>query len=994
MKGKNNLKASKQQVVARTTSSALSIKRFELIVKLLLFKFGYEADIFIEGPNNCVLQLQTLPHMFFGRMEEIKRKCSKTFITDCKRILAINEQVNKDSSCFAQYRKELLRILNIAEEYLVYYSYDDHPAENLLEGNARTTLLLEYAKVVGQFPFDMDIKKAIEFQFQGITYATSPLSVINDLNYPPLYDEVSSLIESFYEDPGIKSVFDFELRLATVLWRFGKFMEVPMGKTISLHNAEPECQLILSDMPMSKTKATTTKMKRLPSPVVTPKIATEAVRFVMNTHVPLRPSFPSEMRNPNSPANLLNITTTFASNPEYFAGLHQRFLTPEMVKPYGESMLKTACFHNNIKLVRRLIELKVDPKLNDKIQVPALLCVAMGGSTEILEILIKCGVSISDSIYANFNIYDVALIVENYAFAMYLQQHHPYVNYFKDLPMDVLSISMSMRNQHAILSLVLKFGFVPTDLHLRAALLQGQINTFDTLLRIIDDKHLNYILLQEAVYSNCLPQTESLLKRKMDPNLLTEKGYSLLSLTVSLGFRTMTKLLLAYRANPDIIDKGGLQPIGRATLAGSVRIVADLIEAGANHRILVNKQSLFELAVARQHVKLAIFYVNNGIFSPNDISSTNETLFTMILEQLPQVTLVKACLAVKDVRLTTLADESLLAMALVEQCDSEVIAELYKLCQNCNELRYKNKRFDLAELIALHPESDNIAMLFSAKDGLSAEPTPLTSNNPFSFHFRLANIPPKDWRFLLGCDGNLEESIRAYQVERMQLIDQLRQLYDQIIALSPTEIHELTNIEQLKQSAPNRSLQTRIQRLQEMLSSEMPSPIVYQPEKLVIIANVENSTYNKNLSFHVLKSALGLTQLLNHNCYFLVTHQLDTLIHGITDDRLAPFKKIFFAPRINAKSGLKDIKARHITATIRIDGEVLTLPLVYCMKANTNHRIVVAQLLPEHGDKIILFPVRWLNNGFHDERYNGISHFEGGSVVTTEPESSLKISRN
>ncbi|MDQ2994854.1 MAG: hypothetical protein M3R00_07940 [Pseudomonadota bacterium] len=231
-----------------------------------------------------------------------------------------------------------------------------------------------------------------------------------------------------------------------------------------------------------------------------------------------------------------------------------------------------------------------------------------------------------------------------------------------------------------------------------------------------------------------------------------------------------------------------------------------------------------------------------------------------------------------------------------------------------------------------------------------------------------------------------------YQTLRKELITELNDLYSGAISLNPATVYETDNLDQFLLSAPNRALQSRIKRFREELIDKFSSaPLVYTFRRNDKTEPL-NRIYTRNLTYGQLSKAFGLTPVLNNERYDLVTNQIYTLISDITEDRLVPFQKIFLSPRINSKSGLKDIKGRHVTATIRINGEEFKLTVAYCMKANTKHRILVAEWRPLHDGKILLFPMRWLNNGFHDERYNKIKHFEGGSVVTSESEQMRGIS--
>ncbi len=961
-------KKAKAKKTNKTHRYAIGAQRFELIVKLFLFKYSFYPKIAIISLQNTNI----IQNMFSGRMNQIKSQMSNSFIADCKRITEINLLIINDRESFEKHKPELTKALKIEPEYLVPYKLapgvDESKELSILE---REKLLFQLAIAIAKFDINKDFTQHVELEFNGTTYFITPSQVIHDLNYLPLIEDMYNNIENSYADKKSIIMYEFEKRLTFLLWKFRRFIKADLRNPIDLSSAI---------MPEDITSLNSIHDFHKPNEPVMQKIAQSKLSQSMSIDdfISIQPHFKPTL--PDTDSAELKAMLSFACFPEHFDRIHQFVLTPEIVKKYGELMLKSACYTNNMKVVKRLLELKVDPNFKQKSQAPALLCAAMGGNIVICQLLIDHGASIKNSMYNNFHIYDIALLAENYALAVYFDRKHPFQKHF-DKNYDVLSISMATRNLHAIRNLTEHFGCVPTSDHLQIAVSHEQFKVFEMLLPKVPSQQLKLSLLVFCALNNFTTQTQLLLNRGMTAHALDPLGFSLLSMTISSGFVAIAELLLLNHADPNFIDATEIPNLVHATILGSKRIVSALIRAGATTKLNYNNETLLEIALKYKHVNLALFYLRGGYFSPNHCTESGKTIFEIIIESLPDLALIKACLASENIILTTADGQSLLTLALIEQCDITIITELMSADVNTSN-------YSLVELIELHPDSEALAKLFQFKPREEAKSIhPTIANNRFLFLCHSENIPPKDWRQFTEHTENPAEKLKEYQDKREKLILELNQLHKIIQEKHPMEAFNLDEMSRLKASGPNRALQTRIERLQSLLTkAPAPQNIFHEIAKISsdgFKAEIRLENYLRSeIPYNNLVSILGLTPVANNNRYALVTQQLDTLIPDFSDDLLAPFKHILAAPCINPKNGLKNIRARHATASIQIDGEEIKLEVTHYLKARNKDRILVAEIFPNNGGIILLVPIKWLRNGFHDDRYSGITHFNGGHAVT------------
>lgn len=968
---------SKKVTTEKQSEITLGIKRFELMIKLLLFKYAYETNTYLRNGNNSCAKFNTIDQIFKMIDPETKKLFSKSFLKACKRIAAINIEINKSSNRLNEFKNELVKILGIDPVFVTFYEYDEEsPNEKILQGERRLLLLFTYAQAVAKFNPKKDILQTIDFVFENECYSISPMSVAHDLNCPPLTEEVHALQNH------CRAVYDFEIAFSNLVWKFGELMKTECSNPINLHNAKPNSVFLVD-----KTNSISYE-HNLDSSHINKNQQTDQksiTNFFLQQFVPLLPYFTINKNKANPTMDRLNKLVCFASSEELYNDLHQNLLDSDTVKNYGEILLKTACFHNNIKLIKKLLQMKVNPFENILVEIPTLCCVAMSGSIGLFDLLAPEGGVISASTYLDYSVHDTAMLSEKYALALHIEQKFPYKKYISSIgEYDILCMAMASRNMHAIITLLTIHRIVPTLQHLWMALQLGQLKTFDLFIAKTPIENFNPEILNHIVGNNLLKQADLIFRKKVNLNGHTKKGYSLLSIAISQALPSMTELLLQYGADPNILDITGAAPLIRATVIGSKRIVQALINANASIHVRYQDKSILEIAVINQYQGLVQFLISNLYFSPNDMTFDNITVFEFIIRNFPKFSLVQACLNHSDVKLTATDGTSLLELALSEQCHAPIIEILAQAHMKVTAQLPTN----LQELIAQHPENEKIAQLFNTKSIIAENSAQLSvALNPFLLLCRDQNIPKKDWHPLAKRQDDPNSCISFYQSQRKHLIAELLNLYGTLTKKFPEEALKL-DLNKIIKSAPIRSLQTKIARIRDIITIDLKNDFVVEnigtsrsPHPII----KEESTYfGGKITYTQLIPILGLVAPLNNSRYALVTNQLDTLIHDFTEDRLEPFKRVLATPMISNKNGLKDIKARHATVTIKIDGEELKLNVSHYLKARTKDRILVAEITPHNGSITLLVPVKWLRNGFHDDRYNGITHFSGGHAVTTD----------
>lgn len=352
-----------------------------------------------------------------------------------------------------------------------------------------------------------------------------------------------------------------------------------------------------------------------------------------------------------------------------------------------------------------------------------------------------------------------------------------------------------------------------------------------------------------------------------------------------------------------------------------------------------------------------------------------------------------------NVNLVTVSGVSLVEYALTLSCRAEIILALF----NAYTIPDQEKSDRISQLIAVHREGQLIAETLRKKEEsslASVVPELKLSENRFSMHPNWQDIPPKDRQHVASYHSDPSKAVGLYKTDRLQLISELTRLYDIVMRQYPEIAVEFPPIEQLKHTAPNRSLQSKITSLRALV--EDLNATVYQSTKSLISTASIDLTNDKSTFFFASKKSLasllpilGLTMVANHHHYVLVTQQLATLIHDYSDGHIEPFRRVLTSPMISHKNGLKDIKVRNITAIVRIDKVEYTLPVPFYLKVKkTKHRILVAQLAPNSGPCNLLLPIHWLNNGFHDNRHAGKTQFRGGSMVTSVVQEELMQSNH
>lgn len=346
--------------------------------------------------------------------------------------------------------------------------------------------------------------------------------------------------------------------------------------------------------------------------------------FNLSNYVPLTPSHEINTQGKSQQMEQINPLIFFANHPKFYDSHQAVILNRNVIQQYGELLLKSACAHNNSKLVKRVLASGINPFSNVEVEVPVLQCVALGGSIEIFDMLVSNGKHIRESTYLNYAIHETALLAENYALAVHIEKRFPYADYIGTLNYDLLGIAMAMRNLHAIIALPALHAVIPTQKHLDFAWKLGQIKTLELFFMKAAAADLTSVQLSLSIFYNHSKLVEILLKRNCDPNSLDKNGDSALSQAISLGQLQTVNLLLQYKANPNLPNSLQVTPMIRAAAQGSKKIMQALIDAKGNLQIDYHGKSLFEIAIVNQNLGLASYLISKGYFSPNQVSTTQK----------------------------------------------------------------------------------------------------------------------------------------------------------------------------------------------------------------------------------------------------------------------------------------------------------------------------------------------------------------------------------
>lgn len=135
-------------------------------------------------------------------------------------------------------------------------------------------------------------------------------------------------------------------------------------------------------------------------------------------------------------------------------------------------------------------------------------------------------------------------------------------------------------------------------------------DTIETVIRSNDYQHafestvqLNVALMFTVWYRN-LEFTVRLLRQNADPNMTDAKGRSALHYACITGYGPMVRLLLHYRAKPNLWDqKYTVTPLHYAALSGSIDCIQLLIRNGAQANAGIEKRSALHYAVQKNAFK-------------------------------------------------------------------------------------------------------------------------------------------------------------------------------------------------------------------------------------------------------------------------------------------------------------------------------------------------------------------------------------------------------
>lgn len=123
--------------------------------------------------------------------------------------------------------------------------------------------------------------------------------------------------------------------------------------------------------------------------------------------------------------------------------------------------------------------------------------------------------------------------------------------------------------------------------------------------------------LMFAVWHRNLEFAARLLRQNADPNTFDEKGRTTLHYSCVTGFGPMTRLLLHYKAKPNLWDNQlTVTPLHYAAIFGSAECINLLVKAGAEVNAGIEKRSALHFAVQKNALKCVQLLLQYGC-NPN-----------------------------------------------------------------------------------------------------------------------------------------------------------------------------------------------------------------------------------------------------------------------------------------------------------------------------------------------------------------------------------------
>lgn len=123
--------------------------------------------------------------------------------------------------------------------------------------------------------------------------------------------------------------------------------------------------------------------------------------------------------------------------------------------------------------------------------------------------------------------------------------------------------------------------------------------------------------LMFAVWHRNLEFAARLLRQNADPNMMDDKGRTTLHYSCVTGFGPMTRLLLHYKAKPNLWDNLlTVTPLHYAASSGSAECINLLVKAGAQVNAGIEKRSALHFAVQKNSLKCVHLLLQYGC-SPN-----------------------------------------------------------------------------------------------------------------------------------------------------------------------------------------------------------------------------------------------------------------------------------------------------------------------------------------------------------------------------------------
>ncbi len=671
-------------------------------------------------------------------------------------------------------------------------------------------------------------------------------------------------------------------------------------------------------------------------------------------------------------------------------------------------MLMCVAADGRVDVCEFLLENGVSPYESDEMGLCALHCAILSPLNEkntirLLTKMLFLGGEIRDAYFGNHNLAEIALICKKTGVAIWLEQELKLVNKKRNRTLlttalfkgDNLSIASIINSKTIVRSSDLRLTITFRNTKMFPIIFEKWFSSQENSPIIETLK----IILNRAVTDNLPSCVEYIIKNSRPEDKFDLLNYAFL-IAISVGNFTMALLLLELGASPNAHFHDDKYPLYKAVQAGSKKLVNALIK---HKDLLLDKafpnNDLLQHAIRFEHPHLVAMLIIEFHYLDKDPNNTNY-IFREILETMPILSLVQACLRHgidldKQQGMTALAfaiyhDLPLDVLRLIAEHSKEIIDHIATIGE---------RTYTLVELFMFHSDKNTLCDMLTELGFIKkVEPT-LKPNNSLNFEIaiiqalRKTKIPPAD-QLLLQERLVKESDIRIEILHEHPIIVSYQTQRNKVLGdISNTDI--VLSSEQ-QANIPLSGLERRLDRYRE---ANLPKLIKQNSiSKLSFFSQQqENVCYPGKLSFGLLSKHFCLVPIRKTDLSMcLVSDKLDEIMSDYNKYHfhLNPFLHIFEKPCLANQEGLKSIRQMGLSAKFTLNGTEKIFPIVYEMKTkSTADRILVAEMIPENGmGTVILMPVCLVKKGFHNNKYNSISIYQGGDLkILSQNEASSNL---